>query len=316
MPSIIPAAGTLPWRLRDDLLEVAMVHRPKYDDWSWAKGKLDPGELPCVAAVRETGEETGLRVALGIALPRAEYPLLDPQGAPTRKEVHYWAARVVGGHGRLEHEIDELAWVDVRAAHARLDYAHDREQLLALVRASRHGMLDTWPLVLVRHAKARPRSAWKGDDRRRPLNATGQAQSQTLAGVLAAYGVTALVSSDSRRCMQTFAPYAAQAGLRLRARPALSEEVHEQEPEAPAGVLTAVLRAGTPTALCSHGPVLPGLLLGLLDRVGQAHPAAASLAEELTTAADSRMAKGEALVCQLVGCGDAARVVAVERIGT
>ncbi|HET7396936.1 MAG TPA: NUDIX hydrolase [Intrasporangium sp.] len=316
MPSVIPAAGTLPWRRRGDLVEVALVHRPKYDDWSWAKGKLDPGELPCVAAARETEEETGLHVALGIALPSAEYPLLDAEGAPARKQVHYWAARVVGGDGRLEHEIDEVAWVDVATAHARLDYARDRQQLLALVRASRDDMLDTWPLVLVRHGKALSRSSWKRDDRRRPLNATGQAQAQTLAGVLAAYGITQLVSSDSRRCVQTFEPYAARAGVRLKARAALSEEAHEQEPAGACELVTKVLASGRATAVCSHGPVLPDLLGMMARRVDTSHPRAGWLVEELSAAADSKMGKGEALVCQVVGRGDQARVVCVERITT
>ena len=91
MSSVIPAAGTLPWRRRDGRLEVALVHRPKYDDWSWAKGKLDPGELPCVAASRETAEETGLKVRLGLPLPPSEYPVLDSIGRPATKAVHYWA---------------------------------------------------------------------------------------------------------------------------------------------------------------------------------------------------------------------------------
>ena len=101
MPSLIPAAGTLPWRRRGGRLEVALVHRPKYDDWSWAKGKLDPGEQPCVAAARETLEETGLQVRLGRPLPSSVYPVLDPEGAPATKEVHYWAAKVVGGSGAV-----------------------------------------------------------------------------------------------------------------------------------------------------------------------------------------------------------------------
>ncbi|HQV84172.1 MAG TPA: NUDIX domain-containing protein, partial [Ornithinibacter sp.] len=78
----IPAAGTLPWRLRDGELEVALVHRPRYDDWSWAKGKLDPGEDWAVAAVRETVEETGLVVRLGPPLPEARYTLLGRDGTP------------------------------------------------------------------------------------------------------------------------------------------------------------------------------------------------------------------------------------------
>ena len=136
--SLIPAAGTLPWRRRRGDLEVAMVHRPKYDDWSWAKGKLDPGEDWPVAAVRETQEETGLEVRLGLPLPPTTYTV-DSSGDTATKEVRYWSAEVVGGTGELENEIDEVTWLDVAAAHDKLDYARDREQLRALVRADAAG---------------------------------------------------------------------------------------------------------------------------------------------------------------------------------
>ena len=96
MTSVVLAAGTLPWRRRRGRLQVAVVHRPKYDDWSWPKGKLDPGEEWQVAAVREVWEETGLRVRLGIPLPDSEYQVA---GASHRKRVRYWAAEITGGSG-------------------------------------------------------------------------------------------------------------------------------------------------------------------------------------------------------------------------
>ena len=316
MASLIPAAGTLPWRRRGGQLEVALVHRPKYDDWSWAKGKLDPGEQPCVAAHRETAEETGLEVRLGLPLPLSEYPVLDSIGSPATKQVHYWAATVTGGSGRLEHEIDEVAWVDVRTANDRLDYARDREQLLALVRAEREGDLGTWPLALVRHAKAQPRGRWNGDDRLRPLDAVGRAQAATVAAVLAAYGVTRLVSSTSTRCVGTIEPYAVERRLRLVTRDSLSEEGFAADGSGAPRQLAKLLRRAEPAALCSHGPVLPTLLDLLRDRVPSEHPREAWLAEELHVAADSALRKGEVLVCHLTGQGEQARVVSVERIDT
>lgn len=166
--SIIHAAGTVPWRVNDGTLEVALVHRPRYDDWSWSKGKLEPAEAWPVAAYRETAEETGLEVRLGMPLPPTTYRVLDRDGIPATKRVRYWAAEVTGGHGQLEHEIDAVAWLDSVSAHARLDYSHDREQLRALVRAHQRGVLTTWPLVIVRHALALPRHSWKGPDWKRP----------------------------------------------------------------------------------------------------------------------------------------------------
>jgi phosphohistidine phosphatase SixA/ADP-ribose pyrophosphatase YjhB (NUDIX family) len=313
--SVIPAAGTLPWRRRDGQLQVALVHRPKYDDWSWAKGKLDPGEQPCVAAARETLEETGLTVRVGLPLPTAEYPLLDAVGRPVTKRVHYWAARVTGGSGILEHEIDEVAWLDVKSAHDRLDYARDRRQLLALVRAERDGVLRTWPLVVVRHAKAQPRSRFTGsDDRERPLDAVGREQARAIAPVLEAYGVQRVTTSSSARCVSTVEPYTRAAGLKLRRRESLSEEGFEHDRAGAAHELERLLEHADPSAICSHGPVLPTLVDLLIGRVAEGHERGGYLTEELHTAADSKLRKGETLVCHLTGRGPEARVVGVERV--
>ena len=309
----IPAAGTLPWRLREGALEVAVVHRPRYDDWSWAKGKLDPGEAWAVAAVRETEEETGLVVRLGPPLPEARYTLLGRDGTPDDKVVRYWSARVTGGHGRLVNEIDEVVWLDVPTAHARLDYARDREQLLALVRLQQTDRLDTWPLVLVRHAHAVPRGEWREDDAVRPLDPTGRARAVALAPVLAAYGVTRVVSSPWARCVRTVEPFAVAGGLRIRTRKGLSEEGFEAQPDRAHRHLHRLLERGEPALLCTHGPVLPPLMDDLEWRLDLDAAGSVEVVEEFAEARDEKLAKGEALVCHVVGRGDAARVVAVER---
>ncbi|KRE60079.1 NUDIX domain-containing protein [Nostocoides sp. Soil756] len=310
MPTSIPAAGTLPWRVSEHGLQVAMVHRPRYDDWSWAKGKLDPGEEWAPAAARETYEETGLVVRLGVPLPEARYTVLARDGSPGEKVVRYWAAEVVGGDGRLVNEIDDVAWLDPRTAHDRLDYARDREQLRALVRHHQGGMLRTWPLMLVRHAHAVARSAWTGEDRLRPLDEAGRARAEALAPVLAAYGVRRLVSSPSVRCTATLAPHAAAFGRRLREREALSEEGYAADPTAAVLRLQKIIDRGRPVAVCSHGPVLPALVDAL---IGLAGGAADPHRDRLVEAAADRLAKGEALVCHVAGAGADARVVAVER---
>ncbi len=311
MPTTIPAAGTVPWRVQGHVLQVALVHRPRYDDWSWAKGKLDPAEEWPVAAVRETVEETGLVVRLGVPLPEARYTVLEKDGVPGDKVVRYWAAQVTGGDGRLVNEIDDVEWLDPRTAHDRLDYARDQDQLLALVRWHQAGLLATWPLVLVRHARAVGRGSWKGpDDTERPLDAAGRARAVALGPVLAAYGVQRVVTSPSTRCVATVSPFAKEAGARLRTRPGLSEEGFADDPGRAVHHLQRVLEKGRPTAVCSHGPVLPALVDVLAGVAGEAGVADRRL---LAAAGTGTFDKGEALVCHVAGAGAGARVVAVER---
>jgi 8-oxo-dGTP diphosphatase len=309
----IPAAGTLPWRRRRGRLEVALVHRPKYDDWSWAKGKLDPGEPWPVAAVRETVEETSLDVGLGRPLPGASYTVLDGDGQPATKEVRYWAAEATRPAGPLANEVDEVRWLDVVAASDRLDYARDREQLRALVRADTAGTLTTWPLALVRHAHAVGRGSWSGEDPLRPLSPAGRDRADLVARLLAAYAVRRLVSSPSVRCTDTVRPYAALRGIPLRTKEGLSEEGYESDPARAARHLARLLERGVAAAVCSHGPVLPDLLGRLHERVEGAEPDADVTRATLHAAASEKMSKGEVLVAHLVGTGDGARVVSVER---
>ena len=310
MPTTIPAAGTLPWRVQDGTLQVALVHRPRYDDWSWPKGKLDPGEEWPVAAARETHEETGLVVRLGVPLPGARYTLIGKDGQPDDKVVRYWAARVVGGTGTLVNEIDDVAWLDARSAHDRLDYARDRDQLLALVRWHQSGTLDTWPLILVRHAHAVSRGDWSHADPERPLDKAGRARAQALAPVLAAYGPERVVTSPSTRCAETVQPFASAYGVPLKTRKGLSEEGFEADPAKAEAHLLRLVATGGPVAVCSHGPVVPALLDVVRALAGDADPVSRAAIDE---AGDEKLAKGEALVCHVSGTGLDARVVAVER---
>ncbi|NYF97959.1 NUDIX domain-containing protein [Janibacter cremeus] len=312
MAVTVLAAGSLPWRRRRGRLEVALVHRPRYDDWSWAKGKLDPGEAFPAAAARETLEETGLRVRLGHPLPTTTYTIAQ-RGTPAVKEVRYWAAEVTGGDGGLVHEVDEVVWLEVEVAADRLSYAHDRAQLQELVAVDRRGTLSTWPLAIVRHAKARSRSKWQREDALRPLDDAGRAQAQDLVPVLGAYGISRLVTSPSTRANDTLAPYATASGGRLRSKPGLSEEGHTQHPGKARHHVEQLLERGVPAAVCSHGPVLPDLVACLLQRVDPTFApglVARSVAEDVL---DHGMAKGEVLLAHVIGTGEDARVIAVER---
>ena len=120
------AAGAVLWRPGDDAAapEVAIIHRPRYDDWSLPKGKVDPGETEPVTAVREVAEETGYAAHLGRRLAAVSYPV--EQGV---KKVRYWAARAVGGEFTPNDEVDELKWLPVAEAMKELGYPHDRKVL-------------------------------------------------------------------------------------------------------------------------------------------------------------------------------------------
>jgi 8-oxo-dGTP pyrophosphatase MutT (NUDIX family) len=127
----VRAAGGIVWRLVDGAVEVLLVHRPRYDDWSFPKGKLEPGETFEAAAAREVQEETGIQGALGHELPEVRYT--DGKGRP--KLVRYWEMAVADDGGfEPGHEVDALSWLGVDAAEQRLSYGHDVEVLDAFAR--------------------------------------------------------------------------------------------------------------------------------------------------------------------------------------
>jgi 8-oxo-dGTP diphosphatase len=304
---VVRAAGAVLWRGHGDDLEVALVHRPKYDDWSWPKGKLDDRESWPAAAVREVLEETGLHVRLGVPLPSSHYDV-GSGGTVRPKVVQYWAAQVVAGSGELAHEVDEVEWLSPQAARRRLHYRRDLHQLAAVERADADDALDTWPLVVVRHASSVPRRRWRKPDARRPLDELGRESAKRLVPVLAAYHVRQVVTSDADRCSATVAPYAKATGARVRGRHGLSEEgFHDDPTRAPRAVEKVVAR-GEAAAVCSHRPVIPALLGALAERATSPEPKAA-----LLESAGPGLVKGEVLVAHLRGVGDDAVVVAVER---
>ena len=243
-PDIVAAGAVVARKGR-----VLLVHRPKYDDWSFPKGKQDPGEHVVATAVREVEEETGVRAVLGRPLQSLAYPV--PSG---RKVVHYWCARVDGDADVSSYspnrEIDAVDWVPVDKAARRLSYDHDRELLEQHLAFPKR----TWPLVVLRHGAAFPRDEWTGDDRLRPLAAEGKAQARALPPVLSAYGVSRLISSPSKRCTQTLR----RMHLPIERSPSLSEE--DSSSGAVVGVLDRALTARHGVVICTHRPVLPTVL--------------------------------------------------------
>ena len=184
----IRAAGAVVWRDGPDGPQIALVHRPKYDDWTIPKGKCEPGEHMLLTAVREVAEETGQRVRLGRRLSPSFYEL---DGRP--KRVDYWVARsldpaAVFVPGR---EVDDLAWLPLGEAAKRLTYERD----MLILEEFAAGPAVTAPLILLRHAPAGRRSAWRGADLARPLDARGAADADKLAWLLRCFGSDRVITS-------------------------------------------------------------------------------------------------------------------------
>ena len=129
MTETVEAAGGVVLRADDDGMKICVVHRPRYDDWTLPKGKLDPDETFEEAALREVEEETGFRCELGPELPSTHYT--DGKGRP--KIVRYWLMEVVGGEFVPNDEVDEVRWMTAHEAVDALTYERDRE-LVAGVR--------------------------------------------------------------------------------------------------------------------------------------------------------------------------------------
>ncbi|MFJ8538646.1 NUDIX hydrolase [Streptomyces sp. NPDC093591] len=130
----VHAAGCVLWRRSpvDGGLEICLIHRPKYDDWSHPKGKLKRGEAPLDGALREVTEETGHRARPGAELPTLRYLA---NGRP--KEVRYWAAEAGPGTFTPTDEVDRLLWLSPTAARGRLTQPRDRDLVDALLRSLR-----------------------------------------------------------------------------------------------------------------------------------------------------------------------------------
>jgi 8-oxo-(d)GTP phosphatase len=250
-PAVVRAAGCVVWRLGNGEPEVLLVHRPRYDDWSFPKGKLDPGEGTLAAAVREVHEETGLTVRIGPRLPD-QYYVID-NGQP--KTVAYWVAQP-SDHADISSyprnaEVDDLKWVPLSAAGPVLTHPRDAELLDSFAESG----FRSAPLLVVRHGQARSRKSWKRDDSERPLRQSGKWQSQQLVSLLGAYGVAAVVSSDAARCVDTVLPYVNTASVAIRLDTAFSQEAMNARKIA--RTVGRAMQSDERMALCSHRPVLP-----------------------------------------------------------
>jgi 8-oxo-dGTP diphosphatase len=274
----VRAAGCAVWRRLDGRpLETALIHRPKYDDWSLPKGKPETGEHLLQTAVREVAEETGLDVVVGRRSVRTGYEVTDRAGALVPKEVDYWVARWNGGDFVANDEADELRWLPVTDAADLCSHEHDRAVLADLERAD---VPRAPTLLLVRHGHAGSRSDWDGPDDLRPLDERGRAEARRLAEVLPLFGPRAVYSAPPVRCRDTVASLAEHLGLDLLPLPELGEDGFSVDPEAGLAAVERLLAPRTDagvTVVCSQGGAIPSVLmaLGVTWEGSRAYPPAA-----------------------------------------
>jgi 8-oxo-dGTP diphosphatase len=287
-PPKIPAAGALLWRPGEQGPEVVLVHRPRYDDWSFPKGKCLPGEHVLITAVREVTEETEIEVILGRRLRTVRY-LSD--GRP--KQVDYWAARpaaqAAGGTGEPaapvpftpNEEVDQIAWLPLTAAGDQLTYQHDTDLLSEFASAP----AGTTAIILVRHASARNKKAWQNaghpDDLTRPLTPLGHVQAKLLGQILSCFGPARVISSPAERCLATAEPYAAVVGGVVEPALALAPPPDDQdladagpaEVAAAHDLVTSLVTAGEPVVISGHRENLPAVLRWICESLGAPVPA-------------------------------------------
>ena len=282
------AAGAVVWRIVDGKLRILLIHRGKYRDITLPKGKVDPGEMLAETAVREVHEETGIRVVLGVPVGVSRYHLPSNK----QKVVHYWAAEATDDAIREStfvpnREIAALEWVSLKKARARLSYPVDLEIIDFFSKLVDDGVLRTFPVVALRHAKALSRSEWDGADAARPLTERGRRQAKSIVGPLRAFGIRRVVTSDAVRCVDTVAPLSRALGRKIVQTEKISQDGWEDGTSDLRSVIGRRVRSGKPAVVCSHGPVLPELLSEIALATGTIHGSYVGSAADLEPAAFS-----------------------------
>ncbi len=250
-----------------DDFELCLVYRPKYDDWSWPKGKNEPNESHRHTAVREVGEETGYSVTLGPHIAKIEYPLeregkkssksntsnsnrnCNPQ-PEVIKRIHYWMMRLIDKPAAAKRlpafgpikpakptEIGNVLWLTPSKARKKLTHDSDREVLDAFLEKLHAIQGEYSTLLLVRHGKAESRKTWQGSEATRPITPLGAAASYALGRELACYAPNKIISSPWKRCLETVAAFSRDSSLPIEQVAELTEDHHEKQPKSTLSVL-------------------------------------------------------------------------------
>nr|WP_217626181.1 NUDIX hydrolase [Bifidobacterium santillanense] len=316
-----------------DDIEVCLVHRPKYDDWSWPKGKLDPNESHRHAAVREIGEETGLPVALGPYLGEIEYPQAE-EGSKLRhtkdhtadtKHILFWMATPISPVENLKRtgalgpvhradkgEIDEVVWLTPDKARKKLSHSTDKEILALFIDRLEEGAADAMPFLIVRHAKAEARKSWRGTDANRPITPRGAAAAFALSYELACFNPIRLSTSPWIRCQETLETFAWQTGRDMVKLPALTEDAFARSPEEAWECMLSEIQYALdhrlPTAVCMHRPVIGGIFEHLRGLC-----ASPTLAKRLI-AKSPYMPTGTAMALFVTPTPDGPRIIDIQKV--
>ena len=253
MSATILAAGAVLWRKSEKKkIEVLIIHRPKYDDWTFPKGKAEIGEPLIACAYREVLEETNIETAFGPYLGEVEYLTNDG-----KKKVSFWSAKVIKEKEfNPNAEVDQLKWVEVTKVKELLTLDTDRKILEQFLQIEP----DTKPLILLRHAKAVTRDEWQGEDDDRPLDSYGQNQAKRLLAMYQVFNLEQIHSSDAVRCYDTVVAIAKGLNIKLEVTGKLSESTFKKDKEKAFDYAKDLMKLNESVLLCSHNPILPKML--------------------------------------------------------
>ena len=260
MGEIIHAAGAVLWRKNSSNdVEIALVHRPRYDDWSLPKGKLQNSESSLACAYREVLEETGVSAIFGPEIGHTTYETIDGE-----KTVRYWSAQATKTPYSQPDiaEVDQIAWVSPSNAKKKLTRKDDRK----IVEFFLEFGIDTTPLIMLRHAKAVKRDDWNGDDGDRPLDIIGQRQAKQLPSSLLPYAIKEAHSSTAIRCLETIGPLVDSLRIPLKVSEDLSEYGYAREKDMAHEYVEELVNRNVSALVCSHNPIIPKLVKRLIGK--------------------------------------------------